>query len=119
MSDNVRMLSFSQAIVTCFAKYFDFTGRASRAEFWWFYLFTLLMGWAVLLVDPSQMLSGVLGLVLFIPSLAAGARRLHDTGRSGWWLLLMLTLIGLIPLIILLAIAGSDTENGYGKPRYQ
>ena len=118
MSDPDQMVSFPQAVAVCFTKYFDFSGRASRAEFWWFYLFTTLMNWAGSLVDPTELLSIILGLLFLIPTLAAGARRLHDTGRSGWWLLLIVTLIGLIPLLILFVIKGTGTRNAYGDPVY-
>ena len=116
MSDPDQMVSFPQAIAVCFTKYFDFSGRASRAEFWWFYLFTALMSWGALLVDPTQLISSILGLLFLIPTLAAGARRLHDIGWSGWWQLLMITLIGLIPLVILFVIKGTGTRNAYGDP---
>ena len=109
-------MTFCQAIATCFAKYFDFKGRASRPEFWWFYLFTTLLSWGSILVDSSQALSMIINLTVFFPVIAAGSRRLHDTNRSGWWQLLMLTVIGLIPLIIWWASKGTDQENEYGSP---
>ena len=109
-------MTFGQAIATCFAKYFDFKGRASRPEFWWVYLFTTLLSWGSILVDSSQALSIIINLTVFFPVIAAGSRRLHDTNRSGWWQLLMLTVIGLIPLIIWWASKGTDQENEYGSP---
>lgn len=109
-------MTFGKSITTCFAKFFDFNGRASRPEYWWFYLFTLLLSWGSILVDSSQVLSLLLNLVFFFPVIGAGARRLHDTNRSGWWQLIMLTIIGIIPLIIWLASKGSDQENQYGSP---
>lgn len=107
-------MTFGKAISTCFAKYFDFSGRASRAEFWWFYLFTVLISWGSMLIDPTQMISLLINLVVLIPTLAAGARRLHDIGRTGWWQLLILTLIGVILLIVWWASKGSDQPNEYG-----
>ena len=80
-------MSFVEAVRTClFHKYFDFRGRASRAEYWWFFLFT------VLVEAPAghfgvHVLS-VLTAGLFVPTMAATVRRLHDTDRSGRWLLL-------------------------------
>lgn len=114
-ADN-QMMSFATAIATCFAKYVDFDGRASRAEFWWFYLFTTLIGWLALLVDNSGVVSAILNLAFLLPVLAAGARRLHDTGKSGWWQLLILTIIGVIPLIVLWALPSSKETNNYGDP---
>jgi uncharacterized membrane protein YhaH (DUF805 family) len=111
-----EQMTFGKSIATCFAKYFNFKGRASRPEFWWFYLFTILLSWAAILVDSSRVLSGIVNLAVFFPVIAAGSRRLHDTNRSGWWQLLSLTVIGIIPLIIWWASEGSDQENRFGSP---
>jgi uncharacterized membrane protein YhaH (DUF805 family) len=109
-------MTFGKAIATCFAKYVDFSGRASRPEFWWFYLFTILLGWGSMLVDSSQVLYVIINLAVLLPALAAGSRRLHDSNKSGWWQLIMLTVIGFIPLVIWLASKGTDQENQYGIP---
>lgn len=92
-------MSFGESISTCFSKYANFNGRASRPEFWWFILFTFLVACACTLV--SEVLAGVFQLGVLLPSLAVGARRLHDTNRSGW-----LQLLGLIPVagIIILIV---------------
>lgn len=111
-----EQMTFGKAISTCLAKYFDFKGRASRSEFWWFYLFTILLSWGAVIVDSSQVLSMIVNIAMFFPVIAAGSRRLHDTNRSGWWQLMMITVIGLIPLIIWWASKGSDQENQYGSP---
>jgi uncharacterized membrane protein YhaH (DUF805 family) len=71
-------------------KYATFSGRARRAEYWWFYLFTILLSIATSIVDavigfPAVNILATLAII--IPSLAVGVRRLHDTNRSGWWLL--------------------------------
>lgn len=108
-------MTFGNAITTCMSKFFNFTGRASRPEYWWFYLFTVLLSWGAILVDQTQVVSMLINLVFLIPVLAVGARRLHDTNRSGWWQLIMLTIIGIIPLIIWWASKGSDQENQYGS----
>lgn len=85
-------MTFAESIKACFAKYADFNGRASRSEYWWFFLFIVVVGMGLSMI--SDMLWGLFYLVTLVPSLAAGARRLHDTDRSGWMLL-----IGLIPLV--------------------
>ena len=85
-------MTFAESVSTCFSKYVDFNGVASRSEFWWFFLFQIVAVLALSLV--SQLLADIAALALLLPSLAVGARRLHDIGRSGWWLL-----IGLIPII--------------------
>ena len=111
-----EQMTFGRSISVCMGKYVDFSGRASRSEYWWFYLFTVLLSWGALIVDDSGIISGIVNLAFLLPSLAASARRLHDTNRSGWWMLISLTIIGLIPLIIWLATAGSRQPNEYGDP---
>lgn len=91
-------MSFGQSIKTCLSKYADFKGRAGRPEYWWFVLFGSLLVWGAQLIDRSGKLSSLINLAVLLPSVAAATRRLHDTGRSGWWQLLSLTVIGLIPL---------------------
>lgn len=85
-------MTFSDAIKTCFSKYADFKGRASRSEYWWYTLFIVLVSLALGMVNSK--ISGVFALATLLPSLAVGARRLHDGNRSGWLLLL-----GIIPIL--------------------
>ncbi len=80
------------------------------------YFFVVLVSWGAILVDSTEILSSLVNLVFLFPGLAAGARRLHDTNRSGWWQLLWLTLIGGILVIVWQAIKGKQEENEYGKP---
>lgn len=95
-------MTFQESIRTCFAKYVDFSGRASRSEYWWFALFILVV--SLLLSMISRPLSGLFTLAVLLPSFAAAARRLHDTGRSGWWqLVAFVPVIGTIVLIVFLA----------------
>lgn len=109
-------MTFTQSIAACFGKYATFAGRAARSEFWWFYLFYVLLAWAGSVVNGvgGGAATGLIHLVFLLPILAAMARRLHDTGRSGWWLLLIPTIIGLIPLIFWWAQPGAQQENDYG-----
>ncbi|QYJ74422.1 MULTISPECIES: DUF805 domain-containing protein [Shewanella] len=99
-------------------KYADFTGRARRKEFWMFFLFNLIVSIGMNLVDMAlgSMLVGTLySLAVFLPSLAIGARRLHDTGRSGWWqLIALIPIIGIIILIVFYCQDSQD-ENDYGE----
>ena len=90
-------MNFGQAISTCFAKYATFSGRASRPEFWWFFLFQILV--SIVASMLGDVVAGLVSLALLLPALAVGARRLHDIGKSGWWQLIMLTVIGLLLLI--------------------
>ena len=90
-------MTFSQAISSCMSKYGTFKGRAARSEFWWFVLFQLSIIVAVVMLNEKLLALVQLGLLL--PYLAVGARRLHDIGRTGWWLLIGLSGIGLLVLI--------------------
>ncbi|MEW6707524.1 MAG: DUF805 domain-containing protein [Pseudomonadota bacterium] len=106
-------MDFSQAVRTCISKYADFNGRASRSEYWWFFLFVFLV--SVLLGFVSDVLSGLFCLGMLLPSVAAAARRLHDTDRSGWWQLIwLLPVIGWIWLIVLLALPSQQAANSHG-----
>ena len=96
---------------TCLVKYTVFDGRAPRAEYWWFLLFVGLA--AALSTLISDTLGSAALMALLLPLLAAGARRLHDTGRSGWWQLLALVPLGFVVPLILLA---SPTSKPEGTP---
>jgi len=110
-------------------KYADFSGRAPRAEYWWFYLLTVvayLVGTildSLLGTDEALGSSGIITLLLvlglLIPSLAAGARRLHDTDRSGWWLLIaFIPLVGVIVLLVFFVLEGTKGDNRFGPDPY-
>jgi uncharacterized membrane protein YhaH (DUF805 family) len=99
-------------------QYADFAGRARRKEYW---MFTLVSGIisVVLAILDTALMTGLLGvlysLAVLLPSLGVGVRRLHDTGRSGWWLLIgIIPLIGWIVLIVFLATDGERQPNIYG-----
>ncbi|MCL2913240.1 DUF805 domain-containing protein [Shewanella corallii] len=98
-------------------KFAEFNGRARRKEFWMFLLFNFIVSIVLTLVDNMlgiMMLGSIYSLAVLIPSLAIGARRLHDTGRSGWWqLLYLLPVIGFIVLIVFF-VQDSHDENDYG-----
>jgi uncharacterized membrane protein YhaH (DUF805 family) len=107
-------MNFQQAVTTGFGKYVDFSGRASRSAYWWFVLAYVIL--AVVSGFIHQYVYFIVILAFLLPLLAVGARRLHDIGRSGWWLL-----IGLIPLVGLVllyfAVQPSQPEsNEYGPP---
>jgi len=114
-------MNFGQSISYCFSNYFNFNGRGSRSEYWWFVLFCIILEfvgsvWDASMGDTSG--NGVMYWIAvaatFFPSIAAAARRLHDVGKSGWWQLIALTIIGIIPLIIWMASVGSKKKNMYG-----
>jgi DNA-binding CsgD family transcriptional regulator len=98
--DEDYMMTFSEAIRLCLSKYAEFRGRATRAEFWWFTLFVLLVTAALLYV--SEVWASIFQIAMLLPLLAAGSRRLHDIGRSGWWLLFILAPVGGLVLLVIL-----------------
>ena len=140
-------MTFGQSVKHVFSNYATFQGRASRSEFWWWYLFTTIIGfiliipalpWYFELLNTSVSASGAvamppltglatLGLVLsllwslaiLVPNIAVAMRRLHDTDRSGWWLLLwFLTCcfgIGAIILIIFWVLPSTPGPNRFGE----
>ena len=100
-------------------KYAEFSGRARRTEYWMFVLFNLIayaiLGVVERILDVQGYLSAIYGLAVLIPSLAVSVRRLHDTDRSGWWLLLgLIPFIGAIVLIVFAVQEGQATPNQYG-----
>ena len=109
-------MTFGESISVCLKKYFVFEGRASRSEYWWFQL----------IVSPSYFISEVLdneisffflGITLFtlIPAISAGVRRLHDTNKSGFFLLIsFIPFIGGLVLLFLLIPAGTKGKNRFG-----
>ena len=103
-------MTFQESIKLCFSKYAEFGGRASRPEYWWFFLFVVLAGAA--LSTLSSALGGVFYLATLLPSLAAASRRLHDTGRSGWWqLVALIPLVGLVVLLVFLTQKSDDATS--------
>ena len=126
-------MDFMTAVKTCFSKYVTFSGRARRSEYWWWVLFVWVVSMGLSIVDSvlfgnvvtgpgsfyastdNAILSGIFSLVVFLPGLAVAVRRLHDTDRSGWWLLIVLIpLVGWILLIVWFATEGTEGENRFG-----
>jgi len=106
------MMTFVESIQTCFKKYACFTGRAARSEYWWFILFYFVLAFVAALIN--QNLYGLVVLAMFLPLLAVSVRRLHDTNRSGWWVLLgLIPVIGIIILIWWYATPGTSGPNQY------
>jgi uncharacterized membrane protein YhaH (DUF805 family) len=104
-------MNFGQAISVCLSKYATFAGRASRPEFWWFFLFQILISIAASML--GDVINGLVALGLLLPALAAGTRRLHDIGKSGWWQLIMLTGIGLLLLIYWWVQPAAEGSNAH------
>lgn len=105
-------MTFQESVKTCFSKYADFNGRASRSEFWWFMLFVTLASIASSFLGP--LVAGLFFLGTLLPSVAVSSRRLHDTNRTGWW-----QLVGLIPIvgfIILIVFLAQESRPADGAP---
>ena len=121
----------SQAVSTVLLKkYATFNGRAALSEYWWFILFLTLGNLVFSGLDSylgttagfmyqgnieikTSLFSGIFSLLTFIPSIAVAARRLHDVNKSGWWQLLMLTIIGIFPLVYWLLKKPVDKGNRF------
>jgi uncharacterized membrane protein YhaH (DUF805 family) len=100
-------------------KYAVFTGRARRQEYWMFILFNfiayLILGFVEGLLGLTGVISSLYGLAVLLPSIGVGIRRLHDTNRSGWWLLIgLVPCVGFIVLIVFFAQDGTPGDNQYG-----
>ena len=137
---NTAAPGFFEAIGICFSRYAVFTGRASRAEFWWWSLFQgLVTGFFDAMIvprqfqelmsafvngtvppaDPSQAMLQLIGtlfsLALFLPTAAVTVRRLHDIGKSGWWYFYgIIPLLGWFPMLFWLCRKGAEGSNRYG-----
>ena len=118
-------MDIQQSIKTCFKKFATFDGRASRSEYWWFQFFYMLVVLVAVILDSilvggnlesAGALEIVSQLLLLLPALAVTARRLHDVNRSGWWMLVGITIVGLIPLFIWWLAPGTNKKNKYGNP---
>ncbi|HEX2605105.1 MAG TPA: DUF805 domain-containing protein [Oxalicibacterium sp.] len=102
-------MSFVESVRTCFAKYADFNGCASRSEFWWWALFNLVA--YIVLSFINSKLGLLFTLATLLPYLAVTARRLHDTDRSGWWqLVALIPLVGWIVVLVWCAQEGRSSR---------
>lgn len=113
-------MSFTDAVKTCFTKYCDFGGRARRSEYWYFFLFNFVVSGVLsyLARNSSFMstLSGLYGLAVLLPGLGVAVRRMHDIGKTGWYLLMsLIPIVGAIIVIVKLAQEGQPGSNQYGS----
>jgi uncharacterized membrane protein YhaH (DUF805 family) len=107
-------------------RYAEFSGRSRRKEYWMFTLMLAILNFVIGIVESTMGLAGTVGglygplsllvmLAILVPYLAVGARRLHDTGRSGWWLLIgLIPIVGAIVLLIFFVLEGTKGPNEYG-----
>ncbi|PZS13922.1 MAG: DUF805 domain-containing protein [Pseudonocardiales bacterium] len=116
-------MNFGQAVQSVLSQYVGFSGRARRSEYWWFFLFNMIIAIAVSIVDAaigSMILGIVVTLVLLLPGIAVTLRRLHDTGRTGWWIFIAaVPIIGAVVLIVFACQDSQPGDNQYGpSPKY-
>jgi uncharacterized membrane protein YhaH (DUF805 family) len=115
-------MDFMQAIQAGFRNYVNFSDRASRSEYWFWVLFVILVSIVTGILDalifPGNYVSPIntlANLALFLPGLSVGIRRLHDIDRTGWWVLLAFTIIGVIVLLIWACTKGTPGPNRFGS----
>ena len=118
-----RQVGFVESLLLFFKNYLNFSGRSGPSAYWWYLLWSLIFTILFALIDSLALdisaedlfsLSSAFALITLIPSISLSFRRLHDIDKSGWWLLISLTIIG-IPVLIYWAIkAGDRQENSYG-----
>jgi uncharacterized membrane protein YhaH (DUF805 family) len=117
-------MGFQDAVRTCFEKYITISGRARRAEYWWWVLFLILGGLAASILDglifgfsegSTQLVAGLFSLGTFLPTICVAGRRLHDRDMSAWWLLLgLIPLLGAIVLFFFYVTRGTPGPNRFG-----
>ena len=122
-------MNFPQAIASGFRNYVNFSSRAARSEFWFWVLFSFILGsvatyldfavfadfdWETLSDASFPPFNTIMNLALILPSLAVSVRRLHDIDRTGWWVLLVFTVIGIILLIVWDCTKGTTGSNRFG-----
>lgn len=116
-----RQVTFKEAVVRALtANYCNFSGRSSRSEYWWYILFTFLLGIVISIVfsfseNMSTIVSAIVSLALLLPGLGLSVRRLHDINKSGWWILVgLIPVAGIIILIVWFCKDSDPTDNNYG-----
>jgi uncharacterized membrane protein YhaH (DUF805 family) len=123
-TESNRNVGFGDSISLFFKNYVNFNGRSSRGAYWWLFLFSLIISVPLNVLSATSTEDSVLmivglvsfawGLATILPSISLAVRRLHDSGKSGWWLLIGLTGIGLLVLIVFYLLPGTRGENKYG-----
>lgn len=111
-------MDFMTAVKKCLNNYATFSGRAQRSEYWWFYLFNIILSVVANIIDAAigiPIFSIIVLLGLIIPGIAVSVRRMHDLGKSGWWIFIaLIPLIGIILLIYWFVSRGTEGPNEYG-----
>lgn len=119
-----QMMTCPEAICHCLRKHVQFDGRARRSEYWWIMVFQGSVNYGIVFVTwglgfsefATNVLSGMFVLAMTLPGVSVAVRRLHDVNRSGWWVLIPVTIVGLIPYLYWICMEGVREPNGYGPP---
>jgi uncharacterized membrane protein YhaH (DUF805 family) len=119
-------MNFTDAVMAVLKKYAIFDGRSIRSEYWYWVLFSLLASIVLSIIDSiifgtsansnSGPLEIIFSLATIIPGIAVTVRRLHDVNKSGWWILIVFTIVGIIPMIYWYCQPGTSGKNTYGDP---
>ena len=118
------MMSFGDAVTNCLSNnYVGFSGRASRSEYWFWVLFTMIVSFVTGIMDGfifgsefgTGTISNIAAVIYFLPGLAVWVRRLHDVGKSGWWILSSILILPVLLLLYWLIIEGDSNPNEYGE----
>jgi uncharacterized membrane protein YhaH (DUF805 family) len=116
-------MTFQDSVRKCFTDYAKFAGRAARPELFWFFLFLIAANFVLGLIDSiifpgdTRVFAPLFSVATFIPALAVAARRLHDIGKSAWWLLIgLIPVIGFLVLLYFYIQRGEEGANEYGPP---
>lgn len=116
---NDRKVSFTQSVPLFYNNFANFSGRSSRGAYWWWILANFIIGSSLGFCEAFYggiaIISTLYYFVNIIPGLAIITRRLHDVGRSGWWYLIVITVIGIIPLLYWVCKKGDTGPNKYGE----
>ena len=112
-------MDFTSAIKSGFSNYANFSGRASRSEYWYFTLFSVIVNIGASLIDQIlgiYIVAGLAGIALIVPGLSMAWRRLHDIDKSGWYVLIyLIPFIGGIIMLVMCATAGTEGKNQFGE----
>ena len=112
-------MNFTESIKTCYKKFFDFSGRASKSEFWWFQLYAIII-YALMFVFQGDLviLFSIITIANLIPNWAAAVRRLHDTDKPGWFVLIsIIPILGLIIFFLLMGEGSKGNHRFAPKPK--
>lgn len=115
-------MNFTDAVKTCLSKYVDMSGRAQRSEYWWFALFGMIISYAPILlagltgIAAISFIGTIASLAVLVPSICAGVRRLHDIGKPGGWIFIVLVpVVGGLLLLYWFISRGTEGANEYGE----